>query len=94
MKAVRSYLTLINGRPLIAFRKTVVMFVRSLQAAVVEANYVNREQADIRWVLRGHTLAQEPLFTTGGVPCLLVRPGEGWLLRQATRRLGFQRRLR
>jgi hypothetical protein len=60
----RFYLTVINDRPIIAFRKTAVIWVKSRQAAVIEANYLNRDNTDIRWVLRGHTLSQELLFTT------------------------------
>ena len=60
----RFYLTVINDRPMIAFRKAVVLHVNSRQSAVVEANYLNREVADIRWVLRGYTLYQELSFPT------------------------------
>ena len=67
----RFYLTAINDRPTIAFRKAVVIQVKSRQAAVVEANYLNREVADIRWVLRGHTLYQELSFPTN--PFVTVR---------------------
>lgn len=60
----RFYLTVINDQPAIAFRKHVVLIVNSRQAAVIEANYLNRENSEIRWVLRGHTLSQELHLTT------------------------------
>jgi hypothetical protein len=60
----RFYLTVINDRPITAFRKAVVLHVNCRQSAVVEANYLNREVADIRWVLRGYTLYQELSFPT------------------------------
>jgi len=60
----RFYLTVINDRPMIAFRKAVVIHVNSRQSAVIEANYLNREVADVRWVLRGYTLYQELSFPT------------------------------
>ena len=60
----RFYLTVINDLPMIAFRKAVVLCVKSRQSAVIEANYLNRDVADIRWVLRGYTLYQELGFLT------------------------------
>ena len=60
----RFYLTVINDRPVIAFRKTVIPFVKSRQAALIEANFLNRENLDIRWVLRDETLSQEYSFST------------------------------
>ena len=60
----RFYLTVINDQPMIAFRKAAVICVKSRQSAVIEANYLNRGAADIRWVLRGYTLYQELSFPT------------------------------
>ncbi len=68
------YLTVINDRPKIVFRKAVVILVNSRQSAVIEANYLNRETGDIRWVLRGYTLYQEHCFLTA--PFVPVRFAE------------------
>lgn len=60
----RFYVTVINDQPVLAFRKMVVLYVNSRRAAVIEANYLNRECLEIRWVLRGYTLNQEYCFST------------------------------
>jgi len=60
----RFYLTVINDLPMILCRKAAVLHVNSRGAAVIEANYLNREVMDIRWVLRGYTLYQELGFPT------------------------------
>ena len=70
----RFYLTVINDGPMIAFRKAVVIHVKSRQSAVIEANYLNRGSADIRWVLRGYALYQELSFPTN--PFVPVRFAE------------------
>lgn len=60
----RFYVTVINDQPLLAFRKMVVLYVNSRRSAVIEANYLNRDHLEIRWVLRGYTLNQEYCFST------------------------------
>lgn len=60
----RFYLTLITDRPMIMFRKAAVLTVDSRRSAIIEANYLNRESTEIRWVLRGYTLYQELSFPT------------------------------
>lgn len=70
----RFYVTVLNDEPFLAFRKAVVLHVNSRRSAVIEANYLNRANTEIRWVLRGHMLYQECFFSVA--PFVPVRFAE------------------
>lgn len=71
---IRFFVTVADGGASIAFHRTVVGRVNSQQSAVIEASYLNRDNRDVRWVLRGRALSQEMHFSTA--PFVPARFGE------------------